>query len=60
MPNNVGTVTIAKSSIDFCNIETSIFDSNGVGILTDWDQFKKYNWESLKQKNIPVFSYMFR
>ena len=44
----------------FNNIETSIFDSNGVGILTDWDQFKKYNWESLKQKNIPVFSYMFR
>ncbi len=44
----------------FNNMEASIFDSNGVGILTDWDQFKKYNWESLKQKNIPVFSYMFR
>tara|TARA_B100001175_G_scaffold242138_1_gene208516 strand:+ start:10164 stop:11501 length:1338 start_codon:yes stop_codon:yes gene_type:complete len=43
----------------FNDMETSIFDSNGVGILTDWDQFKKYNWESLKQKNIPVFSYMF-
>ena len=44
----------------FNNIETSIFESDAVGILTDWDQFKKYNWESLKQKNIPVFSYMFR
>ncbi len=42
----------------FNNMESSIQDSNGVAILTEWDQFKKYNWKLLKQKNIPVFSHM--
>tara|TARA_B100001063_G_scaffold158902_2_gene148253 strand:- start:1111 stop:2454 length:1344 start_codon:yes stop_codon:yes gene_type:complete len=55
--DNLITKQLNQVSI-FNNMESSIQDSDGVAILTEWDQFKKYNWELLKQKNIPVFSHM--
>jgi UDPglucose 6-dehydrogenase len=55
--DNLTTKQLNQVSI-FNNMESSIQDSNGVAILTEWQQFKKYNWEILKKKNIPVFSYM--
>ena len=42
----------------FNNMETAIYGSNCIGILTEWDEFKKYNWKLIKHKNIPVFKHM--
>ena len=42
----------------FNNMETAIYGSNCIGILTEWDEFKKYNWELTKQKNISVFNHI--
>ena len=39
----------------FPDLESAIYGSKGIGILTEWDQFKKYNWGLAEQKNIPVF-----
>ena len=42
----------------FNNMETAIYGSNCIGILTEWDEFKQYNWKLIKHKNIPVFKHM--
>ena len=42
----------------FNNIESAIYGSNCIGVLTEWDEFKQYDWELIKQKNIPVFKHM--
>ena len=36
--------------IDMCsNIEEAIKDSDGIVILTEWDEFKNINWEKLSK-----------
>ena len=42
----------------FNNMETAIYRSNCIGVLTEWGEFKQYDWELIKQKNIPVFKHM--
>ena len=56
-PDNIITKKLNQLSI-FNNIESAIYGSNCTGVLTEWDEFKQYDWELTKQKNIPVFKHM--
>ena len=56
-PNNIVTEQLNQVQI-FNNIETAIHGTSCIGILTEWDEFKKYDWELTKQKNIPVFNHI--
>lgn len=56
-PNNIITKQLNQLSI-FNNIELVIYGFNCIGVLTEWDEFKQYDWELTKQKNIPVFKHM--
>tara|TARA_B110000971_G_C19961314_1_gene478114 strand:+ start:1177 stop:1305 length:129 start_codon:yes stop_codon:yes gene_type:complete len=38
--------------------KAAIYGSNCIGVLTEWGEFKQYDWELIKQKNIPVFKHM--
>ena len=42
----------------FKNMESATYGSNVIAVLTEWHQFKQYNWELTKEKNIPVFKHM--
>ena len=37
------------------SITKAIHEVDAIGIVTDWDQFKKFNWESLQGSNIKIF-----
>ena len=55
--DNIITKQLNQVSV-FNNIKSAIYGSNCIGVLTEWDEFKQYDWELIKQKNIPVFKYM--
>ena len=57
LPDNIITKQLNQVSI-FSNIKSVIYGSNCMGVLTEWDEFKQYDWELVKQKNIPVFKHM--
>jgi hypothetical protein len=40
------------------NIKSAIYGSNCIGVLTEWGEFKQYDRELIKQKNIPIFKHM--
>ena len=56
-PDNIITKQLNQVSI-FNNIKSAIYGSNCIGVLTEWGEFKQYDWELIKQKNIPVFKHM--
>lgn len=37
------------------SINKAIYEVDAIGILTDWDLFKNFNWESLQDSNIKLF-----
>ena len=55
--DNIITKQLNQVSI-FSNIKSVIYGSNCIGVLTEWGEFKQYDWELIKQKNIPVFKHM--
>ena len=37
------------------NIEDAMFDSSGILILTEWEEFKDYNWNNLTNQQDKPF-----
>ena len=37
------------------SITKAIHEVDAIGIVTDWDQFKNFNWENLRGSNIKIF-----
>ena len=56
-PDNIIAEQLNRVQI-FNNMETAINGTNCIGILTEWNEFKQYNWEITKQKKIPFFNHM--
>ena len=56
-PDNIITKQLNQVSI-LNNINPATYGYNCIGVLTEWGEFKQYDWELIKQKNIPVFKYM--
>ena len=42
----------------FNNKKSVLYESNCIGVLTEWGEFNQCDWELIKQKNIPVFKHM--
>ena len=37
------------------SIDKAIHETDAIGILTEWDLFKKYNWKGISNPNIKIF-----
>ena len=43
-------------SLEITNsIDKAIHETDAIGILTEWDLFKKYNWKGISNPNIKIF-----
>ena len=39
----------------YSDLESAIQGSNALSVITNWEEFKSYNWEIVEQKNIAFF-----